>query len=455
MEAVGSVLTNKYAEGLPGKRYYGGCEFVDKAERLAIDRAKELFGAEHANVQPHSGASANQAVYLRRAGDRRHRPGDGPGPGRAPDARHEAELLGPLVPDDRLRRRPQDRADRLRQARRARPRAQAEADPGRRQRLQPRIIDFDTIAEIAREVGAVFFVDMAHIAGLVAAGLPSRAPSRWPTSSRPPRTRPCAARAAGSSCASRTGPRSSTRPSSPASRAGRLMHVIAGKAVCFGEALRPEFKAYAAQVIANAKALAEELTRAGFRLVSGGTDNHLILIDMTSKGLTGKIAEAALGRAGITVNKNLIPFDTAQADGPERHPHGHARPDDPRACARTPSARSPPGSSPSWPTPTTRPSPAGSAARSASSPAITPSRPTPSAAVAEPERSRRSVGAVGTGAGRRHLAPGRPRTGPRRAAARAGPPSSVERVGRRGRGDDVRRPPGGPPARRVSASLIA
>ena len=238
-----------------------------------------------------------------------------------------------------------------------------------------RKIQFDTIAAIAREVGAVFFVDMAHIAGLVAAGL-IPTPCPWPTSSRRRRTRPCAARAAGSSCASRTGPRSSTRRSSPGSRGVRLMHVIAGKAVCFGEALQPEFKAYAAQVIANAKALAEEMTRAGFRLVSGGTDNHLILIDMTSKGLTGKIAEAALGRAGITVNKNLIPFDKRKPLDPERHPDGHPRPDDPGdARGRHPPGRRLDRRRPGRPRERSA-SPAGSAARSANSSAITRSRPT-------------------------------------------------------------------------------
>jgi glycine hydroxymethyltransferase len=308
MEAVGSVLTNKYAEGLPGRRYYGGCEFVDSAERLAIDRAKAIFGADHANVQPHSGASANQAVFfacleigetilamdLAQGGHLTHG--------------MKLNFSGRWYPtvgyglDPKTERIDIDRLASL--AREHKPSlilAGASA--------YPRTIDFARMAEIAREVGAIFFVDMAHIAGLVAAGLhPSPIPMADFVSTTTHKTL--------------RGPRGgivlckqewAKRLDSavfPGLQGGPLMHVIAGKAVCFGEAQRPEFKDYAAQVIANAKTLADELNRAGFRLVSGGTDNHLILIDMGSKGLTGKIAEAALGRAGITVNKNLIPFDT-------------------------------------------------------------------------------------------------------------------------------------------------
>jgi glycine hydroxymethyltransferase len=307
MEAVGSVLTNKYAEGLPGKRYYGGCEFVDKAERLAIDRSKELFGAEHANVQPHSGASANQAVFFAalEIGD----------PILAMDLAQGGHLThgmklnfsGRWYPtvgygvDPKTERIDIDKLAAL--AREHRPKlilAGASA--------YSRKIEFDKIAAIAREIGAVFFVDMAHIAGLVAAGLhPDPVPFADFVSTTTHKT--LRGPRGGIVLCKRDWAKKLDSAVFPGLQGGPLMHVIAGKAVCFGEALRPEFKAYAAQVIANAQTLADEMTRAGFRLVSGGTDNHLILVDMTSKGLTGKIAEAALGRAGITVNKNLIPFD--------------------------------------------------------------------------------------------------------------------------------------------------
>jgi glycine hydroxymethyltransferase len=314
MEAVGSVLTNKYAEGLPRKRYYGGCKFVDTTEQLAIDRVKALFGAAHANVQPHSGASANQAVYFAalEIGD----------PVLAMDLAQGGHLThgmklnfsGRWYPtvgygvDPKTERIDYDQVARL--AREHKPKlvlAGASA--------YARAIDFARIAEVAREVGAIFFVDMAHVAGLVAAGLhPDPVPVADFVSTTTHKTL--------------RGPRGGVvlcKPEwakkldsavFPGLQGGPLEHVIAGKAVCFGEALRPEFKDYAAQIIANARALADELLRAGFRLVSGGTDNHLILIDMTSKGLSGKIAEAALGRAGITVNKNLIPFDTRKPMDP-------------------------------------------------------------------------------------------------------------------------------------------
>ena len=307
MEAVGSVLTNKYAEGLPGKRYYGGCEFVDKVERLAIDRAKELFGAAHVNVQPHSGASANQAVYYACL-----EPGDTVLAMDLAQGGHlthgmKLNFSGRYYPtigyglDPKTERIDYDAVVRL--AREHKPKLiLAGASAYARQ------IDFATIAEVAREVGAIFFVDMAHIAGLVAAGLhPNPVPlADFVTTTthktlRGPR--------GGIAMATERWAKKLDSAVFPGLQGGPLMHVIAGKAVCLGEALRPDFKAYAAQVIANAQVLAEELTGAGFRLISGGTDNHLILIDMTSKNLTGKIAEAALGRAGITVNKNLIPFD--------------------------------------------------------------------------------------------------------------------------------------------------
>jgi glycine hydroxymethyltransferase len=307
MEAVGSVLTNKYAEGLPGKRYYGGCEFVDVAEQLAIDRVKELFGAEHANVQPHSGASANQAVYFAalEIGD----------PILAMDLAQGGHLThgmklnfsGRWYPtvgygvDPKTERIDIDHLAAL--AREHKPKlilAGASA--------YARTIPFDKIAAIAREIGAVFFVDMAHIAGLVAAGLhPNPVPVADFVSTTTHKT--LRGPRGGVVLCTQEWAKKLDSAVFPGLQGGPLMHVIAGKAVCFGEALRPEFKAYAAQVIANAQTLAEEMTRAGFRLISGGTDNHLILVDMASKGLTGKIAEAALGRAGITVNKNLIPFD--------------------------------------------------------------------------------------------------------------------------------------------------
>jgi glycine hydroxymethyltransferase len=307
MEAVGSVLTNKYAEGLPAKRYYGGCEFVDQAERLAIDRVKQIFGADHANVQPHSGASANQAVYFAalEIGD----------PVLAMDLAQGGHLThgmklnfsGRWYPtvgygvDPKTERIDVDNLARL--AREHKPKLiLAGASAYSRQ------IPFETIAGIAREVGAVFFVDMAHIAGLVAARLhPDPVPVADFVSTTTHKT--LRGPRGGVVLCKQGWAKKLDSAVFPGLQGGPLMHVIAGKAVCFGEALRPEFKAYAAQVIANASVLAEELTRAGFRLISGGTDNHLILVDMTSRGLTGKIAEAALGRAGITVNKNLIPFD--------------------------------------------------------------------------------------------------------------------------------------------------
>lgn len=314
MDAVGSVLTNKYAEGLPGRRYYGGCQHVDTVERLAIDRVKSLFGSDHANVQPHSGASANQAVFFAslEIGDKVL----------AMDLAQGGHLThgmklnfsGRWYPtigygvDPKTERIDYDKLVAL--AREHKPKlilAGASA--------YPRVIEFERIAEVAREIGAVFFVDMAHIAGLVAGGLhPNPVPvADFVTTTthktlRGPR--------GGVVLCKQDWAKKLDSAVFPGLQGGPLMHVIAGKAVCFGEALQPTFKSYAAQVVANAATLAEELTRAGFRLVSGGTDNHLLLIDMTSKGLTGKIGEAALGRAGITVNKNLIPFDTRKPMDP-------------------------------------------------------------------------------------------------------------------------------------------
>ncbi|GIW87138.1 MAG: serine hydroxymethyltransferase [Isosphaeraceae bacterium] len=307
MEAVGSVLTNKYAEGLPGRRYYGGCQHVDTVERLAIDRARQLFGAEHANVQPHSGATANQAVYYAalEVGDTVL----------AMDLAHGGHLThgmklnfsGRWYPtigygvDPETGRIDMDQVARL--AREHKPKlilAGASA--------YPRILDFPRFAQIARDVGALLFVDMAHIAGLVAGRAhPSPVPyADFVTTTthktlRGPR--------GGIALCREAFAKKLDAAVFPGLQGGPLEHVIAGKAVCFHEALQPAFQSYAAQVVANAQTLAEELLRGGFRLISGGTDNHLILVDVGSKGLTGKIAETALGRAGLTVNKNLIPFD--------------------------------------------------------------------------------------------------------------------------------------------------
>lgn len=307
LAAQGSVLTNKYAEGYPGRRYYGGCEFVDQVERLAIERAKQLFGAAFANVQPHSGAQANMAVYFACL-----QPGDTI---LAMDLSHGGHLThgmrlnfsGKLYRVVSYTVHPEteridfDQVARL--AREHRPRlivAGASA--------YPRQIDFARFAEIAREVSALLMVDMAHIAGLIAARLhPDPVPvADFVTSTTHKTLR--GPRSGFILCKEEWGQKIN-QAVFPGIQGGPLMHVIAAKAVAFGEALRPEFRDYARQIIANAQTLAEELLRAGFRLVSGGTDNHLILVDVTPRGLTGKVAEKALERAGITVNKNLVPFD--------------------------------------------------------------------------------------------------------------------------------------------------
>jgi glycine hydroxymethyltransferase len=314
LAAAGTVLTNKYAEGYPGRRYYGGCEFVDVIEDLARDRARKLFGAEHANVQPHSGSQANMAVYLTclEAGDTFL----------AMDLAHGGHLThgmklnfsGKLYHavhygvERETHRIDLDQLATL--AREHRPKlivAGASA--------YPREIPHSRIAEIAREVGAVFMVDMAHYAGLVAAGLHDN-----PV--------PVADFVTSTTHKTLRGPRSGfvlcrserakdlDRSVFPGIQGGPLMHVVAAKAVCFAEALEPGFKQYAAQVVANAKRLAEELARHGVRLISGGTDNHLILADVTPLGIGGKAAEQALDEAGITVNKNMIPFDTRKPMDP-------------------------------------------------------------------------------------------------------------------------------------------
>jgi glycine hydroxymethyltransferase len=307
LEAAGTVLTNKYAEGYPGKRYYGGCEFVDVAESLAIERAKRLFGAEHVNVQPHSGAQANMAVYMSVL-----KPGDtilGMNLAHGGHLTHGHPLnfsgkyfhivpYGVRQDDERI-----DYDEVARLAREHKPKIVVIGASA-----YPRLIDFARIRAAANDVGALVMTDMAHIAGLVAAGEhPSPVPhSDFVTTTthktlRGPRGGMVMCRAEFA--------KDLDRSVFPGVQGGPLMHIIAAKAVCFKEALAPTFRSYQQQIVKNAARLAQGLTAAGFRLVSGGTDNHLMLVDVFSKGLTGKVAEASLGRAGITVNKNAIPFD--------------------------------------------------------------------------------------------------------------------------------------------------
>ena len=308
MEAQGSVLTNKYAEGYPGKRYYGGCEFVDRAEQLAIDRAKALFGAGYANVQPHSGAQANMAVFFALLS-----PGDTVMGMNLNDGGHlthgsPVNMSGKwfkIVPygvDKETERIDYDLLEKT--AEECRPKmivAGASA--------YARIIDFPRMAEIAKKVGAYFMVDMAHIAGLVAAGLH-------------PSPIPCADVVTTTTHKTLRGPRGGmilcrdaefgqqfNKAVFPGIQGGPLMHVIAAKAVALGEALAPSFKEYAAQVVKNAAALAEALMQDGFRIVTGGTDNHLMLVDLRSKNITGKAAQILLDEVGITANRNTIPFE--------------------------------------------------------------------------------------------------------------------------------------------------
>ena len=308
LEALGSVMTNKYAEGLPGNRYYGGCEFVDVAERLAIERAKKLFGAEHANVQAHSGSQANQAVYMTVL-----KPGDtmlgmSLAHGGHLTHGHPLNFSGKMykivsygvrkdtetIDYDELERLAQEHKPRL---------IVAGAS------AYPRVLDFERLGAIARQSGARLMVDMAHIAGLIAAGLH---PSPFPHADFVTTTTHKTLR----------GPRGGAVFSKaeyakeldkivfPGIQGGPLMHVIAAKAVCFQEALQPAFREYQKQIVLNARAMAAALASQGFRIVSGGTDTHLMLVDVFSRKITGKQAEKALGNAGITVNKNVIPFDT-------------------------------------------------------------------------------------------------------------------------------------------------
>src|SRR5262245_28026761 len=307
LEAAGSVMTNKYAEGYPGRRYYGGCEFVDVAESLAISRAKTLFGAEHANVQPHSGAQANMTVYFATV-----KPGDtvlGMNLAHGGHLTHGHPLnfsgqLYNIVPYGV--RRDDERIDYEELERLAQHHKPAMIMVGAS--AYPRVIDFPRIAAVSTAIGATMVVDMAHIAGLVAAGVhPSPVPHADLVTSTTHKT--LRGPRAGLVLCREQFAKDVDKALFPGVQGGPLMHIIAAKAVCFKEAMEPTFIAYQKQILANAQALARALTSSGFRLVSGGTDNHLMLVDVFSKGVTGKVAEAALGKAGITVNKNAIPFD--------------------------------------------------------------------------------------------------------------------------------------------------
>ena len=308
LEAAGSVFTNKYAEGYPGRRYYGGCEYADIVENLARDRAKELFGAAHANVQPHSGSQANAAAYaavlqtgdtilgldLAHGGHLTHG--------------HKLSFSGKLYRTTfyHVRRDTEtiDYDEMEATAQRDRPKVIVGGASA-----YPRLWDFERMRQIADKVGATFIFDMAHVAGLVAGGAhPSPVPHAHITTTTTHKTL--------------RGPRSGLilcgadlaaavdKAVFPGQQGGPLVHVVAAKAVALGEALRSEFKAYAAQVVANAQVLAAALQELGFRIISGGTDNHLMLVDVFEKGILGSEAEQALGKAGITVNKNAIPYDT-------------------------------------------------------------------------------------------------------------------------------------------------
>lgn len=307
MEAMGSVLTNKYAEGYPGHRYYGGCEYVDKVETLAIERAKKLFGAEHANVQAHSGANANTAVYFAFL-----QPGDtimGMNLSQGGHLSHGSPVnisgkyynVVPYGVTHETERIDYDEFARI--AKEAQPKlivAGASA--------YPRVIDFERMAEIAHGVGAIFMVDMAHIAGLVAAGLhPSPVPYADVVTTTTHKT--LRGPRGGLILCKEKYAKQIDKAIFPGVQGGPLMHVIAAKAVALGEALKPEFKEYAKQIIANCQALAEGLIAEGFRLVSGGTDNHLLLVDVRGQKMTGKTAEHLLDEVGVTCNKNTIPFD--------------------------------------------------------------------------------------------------------------------------------------------------
>jgi Glycine/serine hydroxymethyltransferase len=307
LEAQGSVLTNKYAEGYPGHRYYGGCEYVDIVEDLAIERAKALFGAEHVNVQPHSGAQANTAVYFAFL-----KPGDvilGMNLAHGGHLTHGSPVnisgkyftVVPYGVDDVSQRIDYDEVHRLAMERRPRIIVAGAS-------AYPRIIDFERLAATARAAGALFMVDMAHIAGLVAAGLhPSPVPHADIVTTTTHKT--LRGPRGGMILCKAEYAKAIDKAIFPGTQGGPLMHVIAAKAVALKEAMSEEFQAYQAQILKNSKALAEKLAAEGFNLVSGGTDNHLLLVDLRNKNLTGKVAEKLLDDIGVTVNKNTIPFD--------------------------------------------------------------------------------------------------------------------------------------------------
>jgi glycine hydroxymethyltransferase len=308
LEAAGSVFTNKYAEGYPGRRYYGGCEFADVVENLARDRAKQIFGSEHANVQPHSGSQANASAYaaVLQAGDTIL--GLDLAHGGHLTHGHKLSFSGKLYrPTFYAVRRDTELIDydELESiAKREKPKAIIGGGSA-----YPRLWDFARMRQIADKVGAVYIFDMAHIAGLVAGGVhPSPVPLAHITTSTTHKT--LRGPRAGLILCGKGLAAAVDKAVFPGQQGGPLVHIIAAKAVAFGEALRPEFRTYAAQVVANAQALALALREAGFRIVSGGTDNHLMLVDVFEKGILGSEAELALGKAGITVNKNAIPYDT-------------------------------------------------------------------------------------------------------------------------------------------------
>jgi glycine hydroxymethyltransferase len=308
LEAAGSTFTNKYAEGYPGRRYYGGCECTDVVENLARDRAKQIFGAEHANVQPHSGSQANASAYMAvlQAGDTIL--GLDLAHGGHLTHGHKLSFSGKLYRPTfyHVRRDTEvidyDELEAI--AEREKPKAIIGGASA-----YPRLWDFARMRQIADKVGAVYIFDMAHIAGLVAGGShPSPVPHAHITTTTTHKT--LRGPRAGMILCGKDLAAAVDKAVFPGQQGGPLVHIIAAKAVAFGEVLRPEFKTYAAQIVANAKVLGTSLQAAGYRLVSGGTDNHLLLVDVFEKGILGSDAELALGKAGITVNKNAIPYDT-------------------------------------------------------------------------------------------------------------------------------------------------
>jgi len=308
LEAMGSVFTNKYAEGYPGKRYYGGCEFTDVVENLARDRAKKLFGADHANVQPHSGSTANMEAYqavlqpgdtilglnLAHGGHLTH--------GHPLNFSGKTYKIVPYGVTKETETVDYDELERL--ATEHRPKLIVGGGSA-----YPRIIDFERMRQIADKVGALYMVDMAHFAGLVAGGVhPSPVPHAHIVTTTTHKT--LRGPRAGMILCKEQFAKDVDKTVFPGDQGGPLVHIIAAKAVCFLEAMQPDFKTYAAQVVTNAKVLAETLAQQGFRIISGGTDTHLMLVDVFAKGMLGSEAENALHDAGITVNKNAIPFDT-------------------------------------------------------------------------------------------------------------------------------------------------